>query len=150
MKIKINKLGIEAEANVEKIIEKKIESNEKDWKEKIETKNGLKKEMLELKHKHKMEEDNYKRKEDIKIQESKIKKTIMCIGISLFFIYGLFCITGFRDMRILSSMISLVQVVLVIITIFSSANLFSLFKNDYKICLIISLMLIIPWLLFSV
>ena len=82
--------------------------------------------------------------------ENNSKRTIKIVSIIMFFIYGLFCITGFKDSHIISAIISLIQIILVIISIFSVTNLISLFKNDYKICLIVSFMLIIPWLIFAV
>ena len=40
--------------------------------------------------------------------------------------------------------------ILVIISILSSLDLINLFKKDYKVCLLISLMLIIPWMAFAI
>lgn len=166
MKVNLKKVGIEAEADVEKLIEKGMDNHEKDWQEK----HNAKKEILELKHKHKMEEqrakNNIKSSDEIELEKAKIKleqekinyeraenkskRTIKIVSIIMFFIYGLFCITGFKDSHIISAIISLIQIVLVIISFFSVTNLISLFKNDYKICLIVSFMLIIPWLIFAV
>lgn len=155
MKLNLKKVGVEAEADVERIIEKSIDSHEKDWKEKFETKHNAKKEILELKHKHKMEEQNYKsnmvntklNKEKSKDDDKKIFKIV---GIILFFVYGFFCIAGFKDSHLISAIISLVQVLLILVSILSSINLVSLFKNDYKICLVFSILLIIPWLAFAI
>ena len=47
MKVNLKKVGIEAEADVEKLIEKGMDNWEKDWQEK----HNAKKEILELKHK---------------------------------------------------------------------------------------------------
>lgn len=166
MKVNFKKFGVEAEADVEKLIEKSIDNYEKDWQEKY----NAKKELLELKHKHRMEEQNLKNttKSSEKIEweqnkirlenektndekaEKKVKKIIKVTSIILFFVYGLFCITGFKDSHIVSATIGLIQVILVTISLFSSTNILSLFKNDYKICLIISLLLIIPWLAFAI
>ena len=166
MKVNLKKVGIEAEADVEKLIEKGMDNHEKDWQEK----HNAKKEMLEIKHKHKMEEqrakNNIKSSDKIELEKAKIKleqekinyeraenkskRTIKIVSIIMFFIYGLFCITGFKDSHIISAIISLIQIVLVIISFFSVTNLISLFKNDYKICLIVSFILIIPWLIFAV
>lgn len=166
MKVNLKKVGIEAEADVEKLIEKGMDNWEKDWQEK----HNAKKEILELKHKHKMEEqrakNNIKSIDEIELEkaqirleqeklnsardENKSKRTIKIVSIFMFFIYGLFCITGFKDSHIVSAIISLVQIILVTISIFSTINLISLFKNDYKVCLILSILLVIPWLAFSV
>lgn len=166
MKVNLKKVGIEAEADVEKLIEKGMDNHEKDWQEK----HNAKKEILEIKHKHKLEEqrakNNIKSSDEIELEKAKIKleqekinyeraenkskRTIKIVSIIMFFIYGLFCITGFKDSHIISAIISLIQIVLVIISFFSVTNLISLFKNDYKICLIVSFMLIIPWLIFAV
>lgn len=166
MKVNLKKMGIEAEADVEKLIEKGMDNHEKNWQEK----HNAKKEILEIKHKHKMEEqrakNNIKTSDEIELEkvqikleqekinyeraENKSKRTIKNVSIIMFFIYGLFCITGFKDSHIISAIISLIQIVLVIISFFSVTNLISLFKNDYKICLIVSFMLIIPWLIFAV
>ncbi len=158
MKINLKKIGVEAEANVEKIIEKGMDNHEKDWKEK----HNAKKEILELKHRHKMEEQSLKngiklaKKNGVeydrlpKKQEEKSKTSIKAISIILFFIYGLFCIVGFKDEHIISAIISLIQTILVTISIFSAYNLLSIFKNDYKMCLVISILLIVPWLAFAV
>lgn len=166
MKVNLKKVGIEAEADVEKLIEKGMDNWEKDWQEK----HNAKKEILELKHKHKMEEqrakNNIKSIDEIELEkaqirleqeklnsardENKSKRTIKIVSIFMFFIYGLFCITGFKDSHILSAIISLAQIILVTISIFSTINLISLFKNDYKVCLILSILLVIPWLAFSV
>lgn len=166
MKVNLKKVGIEAEADVEKLIEKGMDNHEKDWQEK----QNAKKEILELKHKHKMEEqrakNNIKSSDEIELEkaqikleqeklncdraENKSKRTIKIVSIIMFFIYGLFCITGFKDSHIIPAIISLIQIILVIISIFSVTDLISLFKNDYKICLIVSFMLIIPWLIFAV
>ena len=54
MKVNFKRAGIEAEADVEKIIEKGMDNHENNWQEK----HKAKKEILELKHKHKMEELN--------------------------------------------------------------------------------------------
>lgn len=164
MKLNLKKMGIEAEANIEKIIEKTIDIHEKDWQQK----HNAKKEMLELKHKFKIEKLETKNKlskeialekDKLKLEQEKLnlkkleyksKNIIKIISIIMFFIYGLFCILGFQSLHILSALITLIQMILVIISILSSTNIVSLFKNDYKICLIISLLLIIPFLAFAI
>lgn len=164
MKVNLKKVGIEVETDVEKVLEKGMDNHEKDWKEK----HNAKKEILELKHKHKMEEqrikDNIKTSEEIELEkaqirleqeklnsvqnENKSKRVIKFVSIIMFFIYGLFCITEFKSSYTVSAIISLVQTILVTISIFSASNIISFFKNDHKICLILSILLVIPWLAF--
>lgn len=43
------------EADVERLVEKGMDQNEKNWKDKFVTKHNAKKEILEIKHKQKME-----------------------------------------------------------------------------------------------
>ena len=106
------------------------------------------KKQIEYEEQRKIDEENRKIEEQSK--ENKNKRIISIVSIVLFFIYGLFCITGFRDSHIISAVISLIQIVLVIISALSSINIVTLFKNDSKICLLISIMLIIPWLAFAI
>ena len=151
MKVNLKKLGVEVEANAEGIVEKGIDAHEKDWKEKLESKHNNKKELLELKHKIKMEEEYFKKNGKSLIdKEEKSKKTVRIFSIILFFVYGLFCIEGFNDSHIISAIISIIQLILVVISTLASLNILQLFKNDYKIFLLASLMLIVPWLAFSV
>ena len=184
MKINIdlkNKKG-SLDVNAEKIIEKGMDQNEKNWQDKFNTKHNAKKEIMELKHKQKLdnkeqdlkkksfvqeifeglnsnkqmkyeeqrklEEENRKVEEQSK--ENKKRKIFDIISIFLFFVYGLFCIIGFKDSHIISAIISLIQTLLVMIAILSAIDSINFFKNDYKIFLIISLMLVIPWLAFAV
>ena len=49
-----NKKG-SIDADVEKLVEKGMDLNEKDWKDKFNTRHAAKKEMLELQHKQKIE-----------------------------------------------------------------------------------------------
>ena len=151
MKVNLKKLGVEVEANAEGIVEKGIDAHEKDWKEKLESKHNNKKELLELKHKIKMEEEYFKKTGKSLIdKDEKSKKTVRIFSIILFFFYGLFCIEGFNDSHIISAIISIIQLILVVISILASLNILQLFKNDYKTCLLISLMLIIPWMAFAI
>ena len=151
MKINFKKLGVEVEANTEGIVEKGIDAHEKTWKEKLESKHNNKKELLELKHKIKMEERYFKKNGKQLIEkEEKRKKTVRIFSVILFFIYGLFCIEGFYDSHIISAIISVIQLILITISILTSLDIFHLFKNDYKTCLLISLMLIIPWMAFAI
>ena len=129
----------------------KIDNKEQDLKKKSivrEIFDGFNsKKQIEFEQQRKLEEENRKIVEQSK--ENKKITRIKIVSIFLFFIYGLFCITGFKDSHVISAIISLIQIILVSISIFASANVITLFKNDYKICLLISLMLVIPWLAFS-
>ena len=130
----------------------KIENKEQDLKKKSvvqEVFDGLNSQkQIEFEEQQKIEEE--KRKVAELAKENKNKRTISIVSIVLFFIYGLFCITGFKDSHIISAVVSLIQIALVTISILSSLSIVTLFKNDYKICLLISLMLIIPWLAFAI
>ena len=130
--------------------------------------NLKKKELLELKHKNKIEEQIIKRmntkdlkhyyfgkrknltEEDQKSKLDKSKKTFEVLNIIMFFIYGLFCILGFQNglEYMTSAIISLIQVLLTLISLLISMDVFQIFKNDYKLFFIISILLIIPWLAF--
>lgn len=150
-KLILKKIGVEVEADTESLIEKGINVHEKDWKEKLESKTKSKKEIIELKHKNKMEEKYFENNgKSLISKEEKSKKVVRIISIILFFIYGLFFIEGFNDSHIISAIITVIQMILVIISILSSLNTISLFKKDYKVCLLISLMLIIPWMAFAI
>lgn len=130
----------------------KIENKEQDLKKKSvvqEVFDGFNSQkQIEFEEQQKIEEE--KRKVAELAKENKNKRTISIVSIVLFFIYGLFCITGFKDSHIISAVVSLIQIALVTISILSSLSIVTLFKNDYKICLLISLMLIIPWLAFAI
>lgn len=54
----INKKMIDVEGNVEKLVEKGIDNNEKGWKEKFATRHNAKKEIMEIKHSQKIELEN--------------------------------------------------------------------------------------------
>lgn len=72
----VEKKKINAEANVEKLVEKIIDNHEKDWKGKFDAKHNAKKELLEIKHEQKIElEDSNRTKKNWiqKIQEEKRK-----------------------------------------------------------------------------
>ena len=88
--------------------------------------------------------------ENKKIDLDKSKKIFKILSIIMFFIYGLFCILCFQNNHIISTIISFIQILLIIITFLISMDFFSFFKNDYKLFFIISIFLIIPWLAFAV
>lgn len=88
---------VELNANVEKLVEKGMDLNDKNWKNKFDTKHKAKKEILEIKHKHNLEAKeqdlkkksfiyelfdgiNYNKKlkieEKRKIEEERIKKEL--------------------------------------------------------------------------
>ena len=169
MKISLKKLGIEAEGDVEGVAKKVLDNHEKDWKEKFDSKHNAKKEIMELKHRHKLEDEKSKISQKINLQleyetkkeelerekekknvEKKTKSRIKIASIILFFIYGIFCIVGFQDKHIISAIISLVQVIFVLISIFTSMEVFKIVENDYKLFFMSSIILIIPWCAFAV
>lgn len=115
MKVNLKKIGIEAEGDIEGLTKKILDNRENEWKDKLEAKHKAKKEIMELKHKYKMDEQNIKNSifnkvnyefENKKKMVSDSKKdnrsrNIVCIvSIILFFVYGLFCIVGFKDFHI--------------------------------------------------
>ena len=166
--MKIKYKNLEAELGAEDIAKKIIDNNEKDWKEKFDSKSETKKELLKIKHQNKMEEQlvkkmdqkdlkkyykGQKQSSNVKDQDYdmvKSKKIFNVLSIIMFFIYGLFCILGFQNHHIVSAIISLIQILLTIISFLISMNFFQFFKNDYKLFLIISFLLIVPWLTFAV
>ena len=171
MKINIKKLGIETEVDAEEVAKKVIDNHEKDWKEKFDTKHNAKKEIMELKHKYKLEEqrknpqnidlqledkkkievlEREKEKNSIEKLKRKSKSRVKIASIILLFVYGMFCIVGFKDSHIISAIISLIQVIFAIISILTSMELCKLFENDYKLFFILSIIMIIPWLAFAV
>lgn len=171
MKINIKKLGIETEVDAEEVAKKVIDNHEKDWKEKFDTKHNAKKEIMELKHKYKLEEqrknpqnidlqledkkkievlEREKEKNSIENLKRKSKSRVKIASIILLFVYGMFCIVGFKDSHIISAIISLIQVIFAIISILTSMELCKLFENDYKLFFILSIIMIIPWLAFAV
>lgn len=67
------------EADVEKLVAKQMDNNEKDWKEKFTTRHEAKKELIALKHKNKLEQEEQKQKKPNIIEKyieekSKIKE----------------------------------------------------------------------------
>lgn len=79
MKIKfdIKNKKADFEVDVEKLVEKGMDQNNKDWKEKFKTKHDAKKEIMEIKHKQKLEiEENNKEKRNWieRIQENREKQ----------------------------------------------------------------------------
>ena len=159
--MKIKYKDLEADVKAEELAKQIIDNKEKDWKEKLESKTIAKKEILELKHKNKIEEKLIKKmnKKDLKLYYKKKdkysnlekqKKIFKILSIIMFFIYGLFFVLGFQNQRIIAAIISLIQMLLTIISYLISIEIFQIFKNDYKILLMISFSLIIFWLMFAV
>ena len=166
--MKIKYKNIEAEVKAEEIAQRIIDNNEKDWKEKFESKLTAKEKLLKLKHQNKMEEQliksmnekdlkqYYKGKNkslNLKKQESsleKSKKIFKILSVIMFFIYSLFCILGFQNHHIISAIISLIQILLTVVSLLISMDIFQVFKNDYKLFFIISILLIVPWLALAV
>ena len=163
--MKIKYKNLEAEVKAEEVAKQIIDNKEKDWKAKLESRTIAKKEIMELKHKNKMEEQitkrmndkdlkkYYKEKNNQKITQESNSESVnkyKVLSIIMFFIYGIFCILGFHNQHIVSAIISLIQFILTVISIFTSMKFFNLFNNDYKIFFMISILLIIPWLMFAV
>ena len=162
MKVNLKEFGIEAEGDLEGIAKHAMDSHEHNWQKKFNSKHKAKKEMLALKHKIKMEQQknnpsifNYfskqkEKKEKLRKEkaEASTKNIVKIISIILFFIYGIFCISIFGQFYIVAFAIGLVQMVCVILSLLSAMNIMSLFENDYKVFLLISILLIIPWLAF--
>lgn len=166
MRLSIKKLGIEADGDLEGVAKKVLDNREKDWKEKFNLKHNAKKEIMELKHKYKLEgkqkeikkvdllseieKSKGKEQNTIKKQENQSRNRIKIASVILFFIYGVFCIQGFKSSHTISAIISLIQMLSVLFSTFITMKVFEFFENDYKIFLIISIFLIIPWLFFAI
>jgi len=168
MKFSIGSKNINAGVEIsDKIAEKIIEEHEKNWKEKFDTKHKAKIEMKELRHKQKLELEDRKpdkkskyqmkieeqiRKEQIEKEkeQKKNQQLIRNIGIVLLFVFGLFCLVGFQDGYTIAATISLLQICLVVISILMCEDVFHLFKNDYKVFFIMSIILIVGWCAFAV
>lgn len=166
--MKIKYKNIEAEVKAEEIAERIIDNNEKDWKEKFESKTTAKEKLLKLKHQNKMEEQLIKRMDEKDLKQyykekneglniikqgsdlEKSKKIFKILSIIMFVIYSLFCILGFQNNHIISAIISLIQILLTVGSLLTSMEFFQIFKNDYKLFLLISILLIVPWLAFAV
>lgn len=163
--MKFKNKNVNIEADIEKLVEKGMEQHDKNWKDKMQIRHNNKKEIQELKHnqkielyektrkksKYELEIEEQKRKEELN-NANKLKKekqTIKVIGICLIFIFGLFCITGFRDGYIIAGIISLIQICLLIVSILMCEDIFHLFPKDYKILIITSVIISILWLVFA-
>lgn len=111
------------EADVEKLVEKGMDLQDKNWKDKFDTKYNARKEILELKHKQKMESEEIKRKKrnwfermqdekrkqkELELQEQKIKEAEIKVRIRnkaiLSTILGMIAIVIFSIGSILGSM----------------------------------------------
>ena len=96
MKLNLKKIGVEAEADVEKIIEKGMDNHEKDWKDKLLTKKDAKKEMAELKHSQKVEMEELKQKRKgflaEKIRKEKQERRNVILAVIFVIIIIIFCI----------------------------------------------------------
>lgn len=163
--MKFKNKNVNIEADIEKLVEKGIEQYDKNWKEKMEKKHNNKKEIQELRHnqkielyekarkksKYELEIEEQRRKEELKNTNNlrKEKQIIKVIGICLIFIFGLFCITGFRDGHIIAGIISLIQICLLVVSILMCEDVFHIFQKDYKILIIASIILSIFWLAFA-
>lgn len=162
--IKHKKVGFEAD--VEKLVEKGMDNHQKDWKDKMEKKHKNKKEIQELRYnqkielyektrkksKYELEFEERRREEEIKNANKprKEKQIMQVICICLIFVFGLFCITGFRDGHIIARIISLIQICLLVVSILMCEDIFHIFQKDYKILFITSIILSILWLVFAI
>ena len=162
-----NIIGKFVEEDGLKIVDKVIDSHEKNWPEKAKAKKELKElkykheiEMLEKKPKKKskyeMKLEEKKRKEEIerqdriKQEEKKERSKTKFLGVLLFLIYGVFCIEGFQIGRIFSALTCIIQCILVLISILITENLIKSDKKELNKQLItISILLIIPWIAFT-
>ena len=134
MKLNLKDFGIEAESDLEGIAKHAMDNHEHDWKKKFDSRHKAKKEILELKHKIKMEQQknntsifNYfsrqkEKQEKLRKEkeEASAKRTVKIISIALFFIYGIFGILTFEQTYIISFAIALVQMLCVVLSLFSS------------------------------
>ena len=164
MKVNLKNFGIEAESDLEGIAKHIMDNHEHDWEKKFNSKHKAKKEVLRLKHKIKMEQQknstslfNYFNKQKEKQEklrrekeEASAKNIVKIASIILFFIYGIFCILTFEQLYIVAFAIGLVQIIFIILSLFSAMNVMNLFEKDYKVFLMISILLIIPWLAFMI
>ena len=116
--------------------------------EKRKTQNAAKQKKLETKHKQKMElleEKNKFKQENIEeIEQKKFK--ITCIV--LFFVYGIATISATQDLKLISTIIGLVQVVMVELPILSDEGVLNISEKTQKTLFYTSILLIIPFLSF--
>ena len=164
MKVNLKNFGIEAESDLEGIANNLIDKSDHDWDKKYKLRHKTKKEMMELRHKIKMDEKknstsvlgyiNKKKEMKQKLQKEKEerepKRVVRIIDIALFFIYGIVCILAFKELHVGAAVIGIIQMICVTLSLFSTLNLISLFEKDYKVLLLISVLLIVPWFAFVV
>ena len=87
---------------------------------------------------------------DETFKEKKSRNIIKVLSIFMFFTYGFFSILVFQNQNISAIIISLLQMLLTIIAIFTSMEVLHFFKNDYKVFFMTSFFLIIPWIIFAI
>lgn len=90
LKFDIKNKKADLETDVEKLVEKRMDLEDKNWKDKFNTKHNARKEILELKHKQKMEseeinqkkrnwfermQDEKRKQKELELQEQKRKET---------------------------------------------------------------------------
>ena len=138
---------------VVKIMDQKNETKKPMTKEeyKLEmqkNKNQAKKERLELKHKYKMEllekKNKFLEENNEEIEEKKYKIT----GTLLFFTYGIATISATQDLKIMSTLIGLAQVVMIELPILSDEGVLNISKRTQRILFYTSILLIIPFIAF--
>ena len=135
---------------IEKVITQKTESErpmtKEEYKiEKRKTQNAAKQIRLETKHKQKMEllEEKNKFKQD-NIEEIEQKKfKITCL--ILFFAYGIATISATQDLKLISTITGLAQVVMIELPILSEEGVLSISEKTQKTLFYTSILLIIPF-----
>lgn len=100
------------------------------------------------KHKQKMEEmEKQFEIEQERAQEVEEKK-FQIMGTILFFTYGLATISATQDLKTISTLIGLIQVVMIEIPILANEDIIKVSEKDQKALFYGSIFLIIPFLLF--
>ena len=104
------------------------------------------------KTKYELKLEEQKRQEQL-LKEKEIqkeKKKVRNVSIILIFVFALFCMVGFKDGYIIAPIVSIIQICLLLLTIGICEDLIHLFKKDYKILFLLSILLIMIWFIFAV
>ena len=156
MRIKFG--DFEAEGNLEDLGKDIINNKEHDWKKKSNQKQKVKKDNIKLKYHAKEEKlrfQNFKKhfskayKEELE-NEIKSRKAIKIVSFILLFVYGVFFALGLTENNMGFMIITALQMLCAIISVLTSMKIFTLFKNDYRLFLVISIFLIIPFFVFMI
>ena len=136
--------------SISKVITQKTESErpmtKEEYKiEKRKTQNAAKQIKLETKHKQKMElleEKNKFKQENIEeLERKKFKITCMI----LFFIYGIATISATQDLKLISTITGLAQVIMIELPILSDEGVLNISEKTQKTLFYTSILLIIPF-----